>query len=338
MTTAAAPPPLAAGEPPEADGRSRDDVALLVASRGRDALEHARFPELGRFLAAGDLLVVNTSATLPAALPGCVDRQAVELRLSTPAADELWVVELRTADRGRYGAPPIGSRVDLPAGATAELVAPSGDGERLGLARLSLPEPTQAYLRRHGRPISYDHAGREWPIEAYQTVFAREAGSAEMPSAGRPFTGELVASLVGQGVLIAPVTLHTGVSSLERGEVPYAERYHVPRATARVANMVRAGGGRLVAVGTTVVRALETVATTDGRLGAGGGTTGLVIGPERGLWAVDGLLTGWHEPESSHLDLLEAAAGADLLDRSYAAARDHGYRWHEFGDAHLILP
>ena len=147
-----------------------------------------------------------------------------------------------------------------------------------------------------------------------------------------------MASLVAQGVLIAPVTLHTGVSSLERGEVPYAERYHVPRATARVANMVRAGGGRLVAVGTTVVRALETVATTSGRLGAGGGTTDLVIAPERGLWAVDGLLTGWHEPESSHLDLLEAAAGADLLDRSYAAARDHGYRWHEFGDAHLILP
>jgi S-adenosylmethionine:tRNA ribosyltransferase-isomerase len=338
MSAATLPRPLAAREPPEALGRARDDVALLVASRSSEQLVHARFHELGRFVQAGDLLVVNTSATLPAALPGRLEGRPVELRLSTRSAGDRWLVELRAADRGRYGRPPIGSRVELPAGGLAELLAPAGDGERLCLARLSLPQPVEVYLGEHGHAISYDHVGDEWPIEAYQTVFAREAGSAEMPSAARPFTAALVASLVSQGVLMAPVTLHTGVSSLERGEVPYPERYRVPAYTARIANAVHGWGGRIIAVGTTVVRALETVAAPDGLLAAGMGTTSLVVTPERGLWAVDGLLTGWHEPESSHLSLLEAAAGVELLERSYTAARASDYRWHEFGDAHLLIP
>jgi S-adenosylmethionine:tRNA ribosyltransferase-isomerase len=160
----------------------------------------------------------------------------------------------------------------------------------------------------------------------------------EMPSAGRPFTTELVTRLVAGGVLVAPVVLHTGVSSPERHESPYPERYAVPEATARLVTAVRGWGGRVVAVGTTVVRALETVAAPDGTVAAGAGWTGLVVTPERGLWAVDGLLTGWHEPEASHLLMLEAAAGAELLDRSYAAAVRDGYLWHEFGDSHLVLP
>ena len=332
MTTAMLP------RPTQAAGRPRDDVALLVAYRSSGELVPARFSELGRFVAAGDLLVVNTSATLPAALPARLEGQVVELRLSTPSAGGLWVVELRTADLRRYGPPPIGGRIELPAGGVAELLAPSGDGRRLGLARLSLPEPVEPYLARHGRAISYERIDGGQPIEAYQTVFAREAGSAEMPSAARPFSAELVAALVAQGVLMAPLTLHTGVSSLELGETPYPERYQVPVTTARLANAVRAWGGRVFAVGTTVVRALETVAAPGGELTGGAGVTDLVVTPERGLRAVDGLLTGWHEPESSHLQLLEAAAGKDLLERSYAAARARGYRWHEFGDSHLILP
>jgi len=178
----------------------------------------------------------------------------------------------------------------------------------------------------------------EWPLDAYQTVFALDPGSAEMPSAGRPFTTELVTELVARGVLVAPVTLHTGVSSPERGEAPFAERYRVPPTTAQLVNAVHDWGGRVVAVGTTVVRALETAAAPDGSVSAGEGWTSLVVTPERGLRAVDGLLTGWHEPESSHLQLLEAAAGPELLERSYRAATAHGYRWHEFGDLHLILP
>jgi S-adenosylmethionine:tRNA ribosyltransferase-isomerase len=216
------------------------------------------------------------------------------------------------------------------------LVAPYEGSTRLVLARLDLPAPVDTYLREHGHPIRYDYAG-DWPIDAYQTVFAVDPGSAEMPSAARPFTPELVTELVARGVLIAPVTLHTGVSSLEHDEEPYEERYRVPPTTARLVNSVHAWGGRVIAVGTTVVRALETVTTPRGTAAPGEGSTGLVVTPERGLRAVDGLLTGWHEPRSSHLKLLEAAAGPKLLERSYAAARARGYLFHEFGDVHLIL-
>jgi S-adenosylmethionine:tRNA ribosyltransferase-isomerase len=177
-----------------------------------------------------------------------------------------------------------------------------------------------------------------WPLDAYQTVFALEPGSAEMPSAGRPFTAELVTELTARGVVVAPVTLHTGVSSLEHGEQPFPERFHVPPVTARLVNAVHDWGGRVIAVGTTVVRALETVATSDGTVSEGRGWTRLVITPERGVLAIDGLLTGWHDRESTHLELLEAVAGRRLLGRSYRAALASGYRWHEFGDLHLILP
>ncbi len=209
---------------------------------------------------------------------------------------------------------------------------------RLGVARLTLGEPLERYLRRHGRPIRYGYLGRDWPIDAYQTVFARQPGSAEIPSAGRPFTAELVTKLISGGVVIAPVTLHTGVSSLERGELPYPERYRVPATTAQLVNTVHGWGGRVIAVGTTVVRALETAAGPDGVLSPAEGATNLVVKSEQELRAIDGLLTGWHDPDSSHLALLGAAAGAELVGRSYEAARAHDYLFHEFGDTHLILP
>jgi S-adenosylmethionine:tRNA ribosyltransferase-isomerase len=316
-------------------------VAMLVAPRRGGELVHARFRDLPRFLREGDLLVVNTSATLAAALDARLDGRPLELRLSTPAPDadeRRWIVELRTREGRPLPRPPVGARVELPGGACAELAAPYAGGARLAVARLELGEPLEAYLERHGRPIRYPYVPRAWPLETYQTIFAREPGSAEMPSAGRPFTPELVTALVARGILVAPVTLHTGVSSPERGEAQYAERFRVPPATARLANAVHGWGGRVVAVGTTVVRALETVAAPDGGLSAGEGWTSLIVTPGRGLHAVDGLLTGWHEPESSHLELLAASAGPELLERSYAAALAHGYRWHEFGDVHLILP
>ena len=314
-------------------------VALLVARRGAGTLAHAAFDDLPGLLDAGDLLVVNTSATVAAALPGSVDGTPVELRLSTPAAGDAWVVELRRADLRPFPRPPLGASVSLPDGASAHLVERYRGSDRLTVARLSLGGARVSdYLARHGRPIRYPHAERERPLDAHQTVFAREPGSAEMPSAAGPFTAELVTELVTRGVLLAPLTLHTGVSSLDAGEAPYPERYAVPAATANVVNAVRGWGGRVIAVGTTVVRALETVASADGTVSAGTGETGVVITPERGVRVVDGLLTGWHEPESSHLAMLEAVAGSGLLERSYTAARAHGYRWHEFGDSHLILP
>jgi S-adenosylmethionine:tRNA ribosyltransferase-isomerase len=192
-------------------------------------------------------------------------------------------------------------------------------------------------LARHGEPIRYGYVGRSWPLEAYQNVYATTPGSAEMPSAGRPITTRLITELVARGVQVAPLTLHTGVSSPERHEPPFPEQYEVPPLTARLVNSTRAEGGRVIAVGTTVVRALETVADPEGTVRPGGGWTGLVISPERGVRAIDGLITGWHEPQASHLQMLAAIAGEELLERSYSAALEHGYLWHEFGDSHLIL-
>jgi S-adenosylmethionine:tRNA ribosyltransferase-isomerase len=345
---------------PEADECA---VALLVARRGDGTLIDACFSDLGRFLHAGDLLVVNRSATVGAAVSAQLDGEEVELHLSTPAggggpaggeeaapggrearpgggertAARHWVVELRTADRRPLRAR-IGARLGLPGGARAELLAPYLGSSRLSVARLFLGEHVDDYLGRHGHPIRYRHTQPELPIEAYQTIFAREPGSAEMPSAARPFTAELVAELVSGGVLIAPITLHCGVSSLEAGESPYPERYRVPPETARLVNAVHDWGGRVIAVGTTVVRALETVAAPHGTISAAAGITNLMVTPERGLHAIDGLITGWHESGSSHIRLLEAVAGPELLRRSYDAAGAAGYRFHEFGDSHLILP
>jgi S-adenosylmethionine:tRNA ribosyltransferase-isomerase len=327
---------LEADRPPVA----RDDVRLLVANRSDGSIVHSRIRDLPHFLAPGDLLVLNTSATLPAALPATrANGTELELRLSTPAPgldpERSWIVELRQGD-APFAAAEAGEELILPAGATVRILMPYA-APRLWLARFDLPQPLHAYLAEHGHAIRYRYVRDRWPLEAYQNVYAVEPGSAEMASAGRPLTAELITRLVAGGVLVAPITLHTGVSSQERHERPYAERYRVTAHTARLANAVRAWGGRVIATGTTVVRALETVAKPDGTLVAGEGWTDLIVTPERGLWAIDGLLTGLHEPSSSHLDVLLAAAGEELLHRSYEAALEHGYLWHEFGDSQLIL-
>jgi S-adenosylmethionine:tRNA ribosyltransferase-isomerase len=204
--------------------------------------------------------------------------------------------------------------------------AASGTGE-------TVPE----LLWRFGEPIRYGYVARRWPLAAYQNVYATIPGSAEMPSAGRPITERLIDALVARGIGVAAICLHTGVSSPERHEPPFPEPYDVPVETVRAIEATRAAGGRVIAVGTTVVRALETAADDDGVLSAQSGWTELVIEPDRAIQVVDGLITGWHEPEASHLMMLEAIAGPELLERSYAEAVGHGYLWHEFGDSHLIL-
>ncbi len=331
---------LEASEPPEARGLARDGVRLLVTSRVDGSIVHSRFSDLPRFLEPGDLIVVNTSATMPAALPATrADGASLELHLSTPANDRdhdrFWIVEVRSEGRP-FGLIHVGDRLALPDGGSAQILAPHS-GVRLWLVRLELPQALGAYLDAHGHPIRYGYVPRRWPLSAYQNVYASEPGSAEMASAGRPFTTELITLLVTEGVLVAPITLHTGVSSPESNEAPYPERYRVSEHAARLVNAAHAWGGRVIATGTTVVRALETVAQPDGLVEAGEGWTNLVVTAERGLRAIDGLLTGLHESDSSHLELLRAAAGEELLTRSYREAIEHGYRWHEFGDSQLIL-
>jgi S-adenosylmethionine:tRNA ribosyltransferase-isomerase len=331
---------LEAHEPSEARGLARDDVRMLVAP-GHGALVHARARDLPDFLRPGDLVVINTSATMPAALPARRgDGSALELRLSTPlpgAPDDRWVIELRNGSE-RFRDARAGEALDLPGGGRAQLEAPYLCGSRLWAARLELPEPLMAYLARHGMPIRYRYVPEARPLVDYQTAYATEPGSAEMPSAGRPLTAEVLTALVAKGVSVAPVVLHTGVSSPERSERPYPERYRVPPSTARLVEATKGWGGRVIAVGTTVVRALETVARADGGIEAGDGWTALVVTPARGVRTVDGLVTGWHEPEASHLDVLHAVGGRRLIERSYSAALQGGYLWHEFGDLHLILP
>ena len=341
-------------------GLSRDDVRLLV-SRGTEVAHHA-FRELPCLLRAGDLLVVNTSPTLAAAVDGRTGHARVVVHFSTRGDDGRWAVELRDPDgrgttRARAGGP-AGTEVRLPGGVRLVLEEPlSPRSGRLWWARVP-GGGVPGLLREHGRPIRYSYTERDQPLSVYQTVFALASadgsGSAEMPSAARPFTGRLVAELVSRGVQFAPVALHTGVASAEAHEPPYPERFAVPEASARLINAVRAGrsgarsassggrwretGGRVIAVGTTAVRAVESAAGADGVVRARAGWTDLVVTPERGVRVVDGLLTGLHEPEASHLLMLEAVAGRAAIDRGYDEAVRGLYLWHEFGDVHLILP
>ncbi|MDQ3898022.1 MAG: S-adenosylmethionine:tRNA ribosyltransferase-isomerase [Actinomycetota bacterium] len=332
---------LEAHEPPEARGLTRDDVRMLVSRPGA-APVHARFRDLPTILEPGDLLVINTSATLPASLDAVrADGSEVELHLSTPLPAGLWTVELRRPARPGtlpFRADVSGETLTLPGGGRVELLARYPGSGRLWVAVLHLPSAVQDYLAAHGRPIRYGHVDRDWPLAAYQTVYANEPGSAEMPSAGRAFTSDLITALVARGIGVSPIVLHAGVGSLETGELPAPEPFRVPATTAERVNATRASGRRVIAVGTTVVRALETVGDAAGVAHPGEGWTELIVTAERGVRVVDGLLTGWHEPAASHLLMLEAVAGRQLLDDAYRAALAGGYLWHEFGDLHLLLP
>ncbi|MFC8730721.1 S-adenosylmethionine:tRNA ribosyltransferase-isomerase [Streptomyces bacillaris] len=379
------PPELSARVPAEQRGSGRDDVRLLV-TRGTDVSHHA-FRELPGQVRAGDVLVVNTSATLPAAVNGRVGGERVVVHFSTRGEDGRWAVELRAPGASGATVPrpggPAGAVVRLPGGRELVLEEPMGgalsaggglptgpgrapgrtpapapgtaearpvkrgpvgagpaEGARLWWARV--PEGVPGLLRRYGRPIRYGYTERDQPLSAYQTVFAVAApdgsGSAEMPSAARPFTAALVAELVSRGVQFAPLSLDTGVASAEVHEPPYPERFSVPPTTAWLVNAARAAGGRVIAVGTTAVRALESAVDAEGVVRPVAGWTDLVVTPRRGVRVVDGLLTGLHEPEASHLLMLEAVAGREALRRGYEAALERRYLWHEFGDVHLILP
>jgi len=341
------PPELEAHEPPEARGLTRDEVRLMVSYRCDDRLVHAQFRDLPSFLKAGDVLVINTSGTLPAALPAFrADGTELRLHLSTHLNHEVWSVELRKPENGTtkpFREGQAGETLHLPGGAEARLLEPYPHaGSRLWRAELSFPTPDPLhptpYLLEHGQPIRYGYVQEEWPLPYYQTVYATEMGSAEMPSAGRAFTPELITQLVAKGVLVVPLLLHTGVASLESFEPPYAEFYRVPDVTAEAVSQAKADGRRVIAVGTTVVRALETITDPSGLIYPGQGWTEVVVRPERPVRAVDGILTGWHEPKATHLMMLEAIAGKRHLGAAYKAALGKGYLWHEFGDLHLILP
>jgi S-adenosylmethionine:tRNA ribosyltransferase-isomerase len=334
---AAFPEPRPAASPPEARGIARDEVALLVS----DGAGHhaAAFLDLASFLRSGDLLVVNDSATLPARLPLRTAAGEGVLHLATRYAPGLWLAEPRWSPELQGPLPlAAGDGVEV-AGLAARLVAPYPGLPRLWFVRVD----GDAAMDRAGAPIRYAHIAHDQPLRRYQTVFARVPGSAEMPSAGRPFSPRALRRLRAAGIRAATITLHTSVSSLEHDGGPLAhdalppEPFRVPRATADAVNRARAQGRRIVAIGTSVVRALES-AVDRGRVHASGGFTRRVLHPGRRPDVVDGLLTGFHEPRSTHLALLTALAGEETVRDAYDAAARGPYLWHEFGDVHLLLP
>jgi S-adenosylmethionine:tRNA ribosyltransferase-isomerase len=330
--------------PPERRGIPRDGVRLLVARATPSIhVEHRTFGDLPDLLEPGDLVVVNTSATMAAAVDGRrSDSRGVPVHVSTVLDDGSWVVEVRRVD----GTGPdlslttgddlrlVGVRLHLDASYPVQGRSVS----RLWRATVTPPTPLPEYLARHGRPITYPYLAGRLPLDDFQTVFATHAGSAEMASAARPFTAPLVVRCVTRGLTLAPIVLHAGVSSPEAPEPPAPERFEVPALTSRLVNSARAAGNRVVAVGTTVVRALESAASADGTVRSARGWTDLVLGPSRPARVVTGLVTGLHAPEASHLLLLEAVGGPELVEAAYRSAVEQRYLWHEFGDSTLFLP
>ena len=328
------PKDLEATMPAEERGIGRDGVRLLVT--GPSGVEHASFRDLPEHLRAGDLLVVNESATVPASLPAHGRWGDFRLNLSTDYGGGTWLAEPRWG-AAQPGPIPMDPGTEFEAaGVPFRTIEPFPGIERLWFVRAltDLSGP----MRELGTPIQYAYVPRPYPLTTYQTVFARVPGSSEMPSAGRPFTPRVVRAIAERGIRIASVWLHAGVSSLEGAGTTlppvYPEPFEVGRTTADLVNRTRSEGGRVVAVGTTVLRALET-AWDGGQVVPRRGFTRLVLGPGRSVRSVDGLITGLHDPRTSHLALVFAFAGEDSVRAAYAEAVERRYLWHEFGDSHL---
>ncbi len=327
------PKALEAREPAEVRGAGRDDVRLLVTRGDDGSPEHARFSDLPSMLRPGDVLVLNASATIPSSLHATDGGGAsFRVNVSTRGRSGRCIVEARGADVR------AGAIASLPGGATLLFQAPHRDSKRLWTALLRDAGDIVTYLYRYADPVAYPHVDRAWPIETYQNVYATEAGSAEMPSAGRPITRSVLDRLDRAGIATVSIILHTGLSSPERDEPPYAEFLKVTTPAAAAIETARRAGGRVIAVGTTVVRALESAADANGRVRSARGWTDLVIAPDARLRVVDAMITGFHEPRSTHLAILQALAGVRHIERAYEHALDGKYLWHEFGDSHLVLP
>ncbi|MCI4352041.1 MAG: S-adenosylmethionine:tRNA ribosyltransferase-isomerase [Thermoplasmata archaeon] len=324
--------------PPEARGLARDEVRLLVSTPA--STEHGQFRDLPRLLSAGDILVVNESLTLAASLPATGRRGAFRLNLSTDFGRGIYVAEPRPAV-DQPGPMPFdeGERVHV-AGIPTRFIARYPGLPRLWFVRAD--RDLGPAMAQQGRPIRYGYLDHEFPLDQYQTVFGRVAGSAEMPSAGRPFSSRLLVELARAGIGWVPIVLHAGVSSqeIEAAEVEwqpmYPEPFEVSPQTATAIAEARRRRNRVIAVGTTVVRALESA--WDGRsVQAMRGFTRRYVTPDQPVGSVDGMLTGFHDARTSHLAMLYAVSGVDRIRRAYAEAAAARYLWHEFGDSHLLL-
>jgi S-adenosylmethionine:tRNA ribosyltransferase-isomerase len=340
------PTELSAKEPPERRGIARDEVRLMVMNRAVHHVEHTQFNYLGEFLCPGDLLVFNTSRTLPASLDGCEapTGPCVEVRLAQHLPDDSWLA-LLLCQQGDPFACGLrdGMHIDFGQGLTSTVSNRDTHIPRLWQMRFSKSgTELMDLLYRLGRPIRYEYVSAPWNLDYYQTVYAKEPGSAEMPSAGRAFTWKLLFDLKRRGIDTARIMLHTGLSSymddeLDAQHPASEEEYFISEVAAQKIERTREKGGRVIAVGTTVVRALESAVSASGKVISQHGYTRLHITAKRKLRIVDGLLTGLHEPEASHLDLLTAFVPAEQIQEAYEDAVQRRYLWHEFGDLNLII-
>jgi S-adenosylmethionine:tRNA ribosyltransferase-isomerase len=342
------PPELSAKEPPERRGIRRDQVRLMVIDRATRKIEHTRFDNIDNYLRRGDLLVFNSSRTLPASMRGCECSEShgpcMEVRLAERLPDDSWLALLLCEKGDPFG---CGLRPQMRIQFSEELAATVMD-RNVRIPRLWRLRFTKSgtelvdLIYRLGKPIRYEYVSAPWDLDYYQTVYAKEPGSAEMPSAGRAFSWKLLLDLKRRGIDSAYLVLHTGLSAYMDDELdaqhPVSEEeYFVGATAADKINRTRQSGGRIIAVGTTVVRALESIVDDNGRVSEAHGYTQLKIDNLHQLKAVDGLLTGLHEPQASHLDLLSAFLPPKQIRAAYEEAIARKYLWHEFGDLNLIL-
>lgn len=335
---------LACPEPTERRNMERDEIRLLVTKK-QGQTEHTIFKDLPRFLNTGDVLVVNTSATIPAALPVSLPGGAGgRLHISTRLNNRNWLIEIREISGNRtvrWKGGEEGMAFQLRSGAVVTLEQrfyDAGELLHLWMAHFTINQPMQTYLSANALPVQYDNLSQQYPLSYYQTFFSFHPGSAEMPSAGRGFTTGLTDRLLKKGIVLAPIVLHTGVSSLEEKEMPYPEHMEIDPVTASIINSAKSNGKRIIAVGTTAIRAIETAVNEQEKVVPYRGQTKLFIDKDHTLKVANGLLTGFHEPHASHLNILQAVAGFEHINSAYKAALKAGYYWHQFGDLHLILP
>ncbi|WP_349408278.1 S-adenosylmethionine:tRNA ribosyltransferase-isomerase [Pseudalkalibacillus sp. SCS-8] len=336
------PTELNAVGPPESMGGRRDDVKLLILDRKTGGIHHDRFNNIDEHFKPGDLLILNISRTLPASFKVNIRRgnqiiaSEVEVRLGQRKSNSVWKV-LFIHFTVQKGDEIIFSRI------LKAVVRSKNKSTPLVTICFSLRGKelyNQLYLL--GEPIRYEYIQHDWPLTAYQTVYGTVPGSVEMVSAGRAFSWELLLRLKKRGVGLATITLHTGLSYYGNdqwhvGPADSLEEYEVPANTIEAIKETKLRGGKVIAVGTTVVRAVESAVDTQGVPVEKKGWTNLHIDETFSLNVVNGLLTGFHEPKASHLDMLSAFIKPHLLKAAYQKAIDHKYLWHEFGDINLIL-
>lgn len=332
------PPSLNASHPPERRGLRRDQVKMMVLDRETGVMVHDRFLQIDRYLNSGDILVLNNSRTIPAILKGTWHRDGkvigtnVELRLARKNNDSVW--EVLIIAKNVNGGDIFKLSETLEAKVVGEVFKSPLKIIKFNLQGKDLYDGIYSL----GEPIRYEYIQQPWSLDYYQTVFASQPGSVEMPSAGRAFSWELLLKLQEKGVKLVFLQLHTGLSYLLDDEYAHSPADHFEEYSIRQEDMeaiikAKDSGGKVIAAGTTVVRALETAATNSTIKG----WTNLYITSDYELLLVDGIITGFHEPKASHLDMLAAFIDEKKLIEAYNIAIEQRYLWHEFGDINLII-